>query len=567
MRLVLNGVIINPDHYNKKGTEVEISELQADGFRKATVQQEYTFTDDAFDIINTNIILNPDGKNAYLPVQIYEDNCCDTPILLFEGIVRGDGIDWCYGECSVRVSLIEQTDEVLKVNCLQSTIVSDNWNGFQQANHPRVKYCVELRPDVVAYCILVLGSVVNIIWLLLYPIAFVLLLIIETVNFVIETFGLGGGIDFDGNQQTNFLQEFQAFINVLNERLVSCGRVHPSPFVRSYIQNVCDKCGLGFSSTIYNSSTSEYYNAMYFNAPVEKGTYDDDIKYIVDNQPIDTLDSFLTKLKTVHNADFDVIDGILYFERKDFFYSGEIYVSYLSLDGVQRIKEKLCFNFRDEERPAYGSFEYSKDAMDVCGNEAIFRFNNKVEWNLPYSPLQSGHKDVFLPFSTPRFRDDGIDNDILNAFQSQPLFGETIQAHQGVLILANHLSFTPKLLIWDGVDLDFARTKKYNIPQYPVLPNRNYNYPYSFTEFNSEPNTAYPTNQPGTGLYPRFYSIDNPKLIIDEGQEFSFSFYYDCETLSTAKEAQFVQLPNGVGRIKKISVNLDEKYITIQGDV
>lgn len=566
MRLVLNGVIINPDHYNKKGTEVEISELQADGFRKATVQQEYTFTDDAFDIINTNIILNPDGKNAYLPVQIYEDNCCDTPILLFEGIVRGDAVKWCYGECSVEVSLIEQTEETLKINCLQSTIISDNWNGFQEANHPRVKYCVELRPDVVAYMILILGSILNIVFLLFYPIAFIILVIIEAINLIIGVFG-GNEIDFDGNQQTNFIQEFEGWIDELNQRIVSCGRVHPSPFVRDYIQNVCDKCGVDFSSTIYNSSTSDYYNAMLFNAPVKKGTYNDNTKFIIENQLIDTLDSFLTKLKTVHNADFDVIDGILYFERKDFFYNGEIFVSYLSLDGVQRIKDKLCFNFRDEERPAYGSFEYSKDAMDVCGNEAIFRYNNKVEWNLPYSPLQSGHKDVYLPFSTPRFRNDGIDPDILQQFQGEGLYGQTIQAHQGVLILANHLSFTPKLLIWDGVDLDFARVKKYDVAGFDVPANENYNYPYLFTEFNSEPNTAYPSNQPGTGLYPRFYSIDNPKLIIDEGQEFSFSFYYDCETLSTAKDAQFVQLPNGVGRIKKISVNLDEKYITIQGDV
>lgn len=566
MRLVINGVIIDPTEYNKQGTEVNISELGQDGLRKAVVQQNYTLSGDAYEIINTNIIQNPEGKNAYLPVQIYEDTCCDSPILLFEGIIRGDSVDWCYGKCECTVSLIEQTAETEKLNCLKSTLVFDNWNNFQSDDHPRLKYCVELRPEVVAYVILILGQILNIIFYVLYPIAFVILLIIEAVNALIDLFG-GDPIDFDGNEQTNFMQEFLNWIDNLNQRIVACGRVHPSPFVRSYIQNACGKCNISWQSSIYKNSTSDYYNAMYMSAPVEKGTYDDDVKYIVKNAPYKTLTGFLDDLKLVHNADYDVIDGVLYFERKDYFYSGDIFVSYLSLDGVQRIKDTLCCRFRDEERPAYGRFEYSLDAMDVCGNEAAERYKEIVEWNQPYSPLQAGAKEVFLPFGTPRFRDDGIDPDILQGFQGNGGFGGTILAHQGVMILSNHLAFQPKLLIWDGVDLTFARVKKYDIAGFDVPANENYNYPYLFTEFNSEPNTAYPSTQPGTALYPRFYSIDNPKLILDEGEEFTFSFYYDCESLSTAKTARFVQLPNGVGRIQSLTVNLDEKYITIQGFV
>jgi hypothetical protein len=60
--------------------------------------------------------------------------------------------------------------------------------------------------------------------------------------------------------------------------------------------------------------------------------------------------------------------------------------------------------------------QYSGDAVDIVGNEANRRFSDIVEWNLPYSSLQSGHRDVILPFGTARFRDDGIDQDILGYF-------------------------------------------------------------------------------------------------------------------------------------------------------
>jgi len=568
---LINGTLIDPTEYNGS-TTIDISESGDDGFRKSVVNGEYVLTGEAFDIVNELIILNPNGKNAFIPVKIYEDKCCDTDILLFEGMIRGDSVDWCYEECSCTVSLIEDTEQIRKINCLKSTVIDDNWNNFKTQNHPRVVYCIELRPELTAYIILIIGVIINIILQVIYPIAIVISVIISVINGIIDflnAFGLEvNNIDFDGNSTTNFLQEYNAWVFELNERLVGCGRKHPSPFVRSYIQNACDKCGLTFESSILNVLSSEYYNTMYFNAPIEKGTRDEDIKYIEENHPIHTLDTYLSSLKPMFNADYDVKDGAVRFERKDFFYTGEIYVSYLSLEGVSRIKSKLCYSWRDETRPSYIRFQYALDAMDVCGNEAAARYNQLVEWNQPYSPLQSGHTDIQFEFSTPRFRDDGIDPDILDEFSSSDQgIGQVINAHNSVLILANHLSFNPKLLIWDGVDMNFARVKKYSISGFDVPADENYNYPYLTTKFNSITGIAYPSNQPGTGIYPRFYSIDNPKLIIDKGQEFKFSFYYDCITLSGAITARYIQLPNGVGRIKKIAVNLEDQSIDVFGDI
>jgi len=211
--------------------------------------------------------------------------------------------------------------------------------------------------------------------------------------------------------------------------------------------------------------------------------------------------------------------------------------------------------------------------VDWCGNEAELRFNDIVDWNVPYSDLQKGVQDNALPFGTARFRDDGIDHDVLSDFDGWLAFGigDVIQNHEGVLIMNNGTCFQPKLLIWDG-DIDFGRVVKYDIagfllPDANDSPAFNYNFPYQFNEFGIEPNTAYPSDYPNSAIYQRFHAWKNPKLIQDNGLEFTFSFKYSCETLTLGITADFVQLPMGVGRIKKLVVNLDTKTITVSGRV
>jgi hypothetical protein len=149
--------------------------------------------------------------------------------------------------------------------------------------------------------------------------------------------------------------------------------------------------------------------------------------------------------------------------------------------------------------------------------------------------------------------------------------GQTINQNNGVLILEKHLCFNPKLLIWDGDQIN-GRVRKFPVP-YDIgwNSNQNYNYPYMFNEYAIEPNTAYPSDLPGSALYQRFYSIDNPKLKIDLGKSFTFTFKYNCELLNEAlSNGNYVQLPLGeniVGNVLSITVNLDTKEITVQGNV
>lgn len=594
MKITLNGVLIDTSEYtgNQKAI-LEITVIDANGNRERVVSQEFVFTGAAYAIIAAEFMDNPLGKVGSLDVKIFDDTCENCPdVLIFEGLLIAGGINkWCIGECSVAVVFSEYTDETKKRDCINSTLVYDNAIGFQTNPHPKVPYCISLRPDWLFYIGITHGILTNILFEVLSTAVFIIQGLINSINLVINALNLlipGTGNDIGligGDQATNpffLMQNFQQVKDELNAQAMGCNRLHPSPFVRKYIQNVCAICGLNFSSSIYNSANSDYYNAMYLSAPVEKGVKQQFAHlspYIVKNAPNLTLDLFLDQLKPVHNAKWAMIGTTIHFERKDhpIFTAGAPWVSYDTLDDQGFIVEKLCYEFRADPVPAYGTFKYTLDPVDVAGNEAADRFNDLVEWNQPYSKLQTGHQDVVLPFSTPRFRDDGIEPDLLNTFAGIPgSLGNAISNFDKVLILEKHLCFNPKLLIWDGVSMSFARTKKFEaINAVPWNTTENYNYPYMFNEFGILPNTAYPTNYyllnnsqlfPAS-LYVRFYSIDNPKLIIDKHWSWTFTFRYNCTMIQTAFTARFIQLPDGIGRINRISVDLESKTITVQGDV
>ncbi len=577
MKIVLDGVqLSNSDYTGAKGSIVEIKSSDTDGNKVTSVSQTYTLTGAAYNIVAASFIDNANGFSEYLDVKIFDDSCCAEDTLLFTGRLTSDNVNWCHGICSVDVIFTEYTTNTKQMDCLMSTLVYDNRNGFQGQSHPRMKYCIEMRPDLLQHIILIFGQILNLILLVITPIVAALSLLngilqaIENVINAIPGVNINITFDFDGNSSTSLLQEYQTWKNNLNERIIGCARKHITPLVRSYIQNVCDICGVTFQSSILNSPSSDYYNTVLLNAPVAKGTLSDSTLWIDLNNPIYALDQFLDLLKPVFNAKWELKDGVLYFERKDFFNSGVAFVSYETLKNSGFTIGELCLEWRTETRPAYVSFKYAPDAVDVAGNEAAQRFNDIVEWNQPYSQLQSGSLEVQLGVGTPRFRDDGIDEDILGMY-SNTLMGPTINQNNGVLILEKHLCFNPKLLIWDGDTMN-GRVKKYPVPgDIGWNSNQNYNYPYMFNEYGIEPNTAYPSDLPSSALYQRFYSIDNPKLKIDLGKSFTFTFKYNCEMLSAAlTNGNYVQLPLGeniVGEVLSITVNLDTKEITVQGNV
>lgn len=570
MKLILNGIEIPSNQYTGDFS-IDIKTSDENGNEERNTTGEFVLSGAAYELVKQTFI-DVNGTNSELSVEIWDNTCCDEPIRFFQGILESGGVSWCEEDCTVNVIFTEQTAQTKLMDCLKSTLIHDNRNGFKQQTHPRMVYCVEMRPDFLQWVILSLGVLVNLLHQIVIIILTPLSLAIQAINNIIEFLnGLGLNIPqiggADGDTSTSIVQEMQAFNNQANERLIGCGRKHPSPLVRSYINNVCSICGATFQSSILNNPSSDYWNLVYLFAPIEKGVRDDNIKWIEANEPALTLDLLIEQLNLPFNAEMRLMGTTLYFERKDFFDSGQIWLSYQVLLELGVVVDKLCFDYEQLERPSFADFKYSLDAVDVVGNEAHQTYNDIVEWNQPYSSLQSGKKEVVLPFGTPRFRDDEIDEDIYGAFEGAPFgLGTTIQQYRSVLIVEKHLAFNPKLLIWNG-NLLFGRVRRFSVPGFGLQGDNVYNFPMMFNEHNSQPNTAYPVNHPLSGLYPRFYSIDNPKLTPTRGLSFTFSFRYNCEQVSTSFDAQHILLPQGIGKITNINVNLRETIITVSGTV
>lgn len=544
-----------------------------DGRLSKSFSQELTFYDDGFEIIRDELILDPDGKTKKIPIEIYDDCCREEDgslLLLFQGIVRGDSIDWCEGDCFVKATLIEETDETVQMDCIKSTLIYDNVNGFQDQDHPRFQYCVEFRPSIYQDIIIVLGILLNVILLVLTPIVAIISVIIRIVAAI-------PGVNLNDELEDGILDDFNNWRNQLNENLIGCGRVHPSPLVRDYIENVCDICGVQFQSSILKNASSQYNNLAYMSAPVEKGTKDDSVKYISQNKPIKTLEGLLEDLRLVFNADYQLKEGILYFERRDFFDDGDTWLSYSDLKAKGQIIEEPCYEWRTEETPAAIKLEYSKDAVDWVGNEAFPYYSDVIGLNSPRSTLQRGIREVIVPFSPPRFRDDLIDRDVLGNYDSVFPINKAIKASEGALILNSGIFFQPKLVIWDGVDLNKAKVAKFSVSSlvnifgdtskfkdWPI-DRVGHNWPMQFNDFQVDPNTAYDQDEPILGLYGRFYTIDHPKVLLDRGWNFTMTFKYKCADLRARSIYKTIELPGGTARIDKLEIDPDKQIITIYG--
>lgn len=550
--------------------KVRVSTSKKDGDNKITKRftNELTFMRAAYTYMKPILIDNPLGKNASCAVKIYDTCCKDDDgnyFLVFEGVIRGDSIDWCIGDCFFTGQCLEHTEATKKIDCLKSTLITDNWNGIMTASHPRMTYCDELRPNWLHDVVIILGIIINIILLILTPIVAILSVIISTVCFLVDLFGG----DCPDELEDGILDNFLEFKERLNESILGCGRQHPSPLVRTYISNVCDKCGIPWQSSILKNPASDYFNTVYLYAPSDKGTRDTTVKIIERNTPIHTGETFLQELTTPFNADFNVKSGVLYFERKDFFWNNPNWIeaNNVPLDG------KVCLHWRDDDKVAFLNIKYTEDPVDKVANEARDFYREIVEWNSPFNDLQKGFKDVQIPYGPTRWRKDGIDRDVIGTYAGAPFFSGLIAQFDDAIIMASGNAFQARLLIWDGISLTDSFVKKYSIAGYPLNSSQNYNYPYQLHEHNVIANTIYASNAPGQSIYARFHSIDNPKVSPDLGKDFDFQFQFDCEHLRTFDIFKNVGIYNddgsymGSGRMEEVAFDFEKRLCTVSGKI
>ncbi len=533
-----------------KGLKVT-EDKSTDGKPSRKFTKELKFYGRGAQIIREEIINKADGANRQIPIVVYDD-CCNaedgTDYIFFSGVIRGDNVDWCEGDCYISATASEDTS---KIDCLESTVIYDNRNGFQNRNHPRVTYCLEFRPAILHDLVILLG--VNILVILL-PFRLVLLF----VDIIIKLIDKIPGVKLEQPLKGGLGEELDDFSDLIKSAITGCGRQHPSPLVREYYQNVCEICGLSYESSVLNASGSEYYNLLYLNAPVEKGDRKN-VTYKEENAPILSGTQLLQQMNGVFNMKYIIEGSTIIQERRDQIHKRlGTWIDYQSIKEAGRIAEEICYSWNGEDKPAYGTFEYSQDATDWVGNEAKSVYNEIVEWNKPYSSAQKGEKKVQIPFSMARFRSDGIDRDVLDAWAWLPLLGNIIKGTDNALVMNNGTCFNPKLLIWDGEDRKNAFVKKFN---------GHFNRPMWFDEENNVKGTVQSTRKPGCGLYPRFWEIDNPRTSGLQGIDWKFSFYYTCEELKTYNINKVITIPRGSSEITSVEISQEDRIITVKGTI
>lgn len=592
----LNGTVINGRIDGVEQFNITWRENDDDGGLAKSYSTELRFYDDGYSILKTVLIDNPNGFVNEVDVQIF-DECCGR--LVFDGFISGNSIDWCEPECWISASVVEKKE---LLNCVKSTLITDNHNDFLNQPQKKLRYCIETRPDFIYSILFLIYGILNTaIFLVLLPLSLVVVVIQGIALGVCLLFcaipGTGcNSATCTGGTWTHpsgAFSDISGWFNDLRDRMIQCQWYHPTALVRDYIQNVCDKCGLTFESSILNDPSSPYYNLLLLSAPVQRGykPSESESRLIEQNYPIESLDTLMTRhLNPIFNARYWIVGNKLIFERKDYFSSASTWIDAEQLLNDGRIIEnQICFSWIDKPQKAYAVYNYSLDAIDMTCNEAGIRFEDIVEWNSPPSLRQSESLELTLLSSMARFRWDGNGTDNLEQQIYTGLifafpFIPTIQASRGLLMMGQHTPSNYKFLIWDpasgnenakvqtnydqaftngpvhrpfmtpGSEI-FAAFDSNNI----VPPQHLFNYPMSFNEQNTN------------NLYTLFHYIDNPRLAGTKLFNFNFTFSFDCSEYNGIDFSKSVRLRVGnnikFGEIKELQIDFVKRTIGVSGIV
>ena len=591
----LNGTVITGRIDGVEQFNVTWRENDDDGGLAKSYSSELRFYDDGYSILKSLLIDDPNGFINEVDVQIF-DECCGR--LVFDGFISGSSIDWCDPECWIAGSVIEKK---AALNCVKSTLLTDNRDGFLDRPQKKLRYCVETRPDFLySILFLIYGILSTAIFVVLIPLSAVVV-VIQSIAFIVCTIvcAVSPGCtlaDCQGGtwtNPTNTWTEITGWFNDLRDRMIQCQWYHPTALVRDYIQNVCDKCGLTFQSSILNDPSSPYFNLLLFTAPIQRGykPSESESKLIEQNLPIETLDTLFTRhLNSIFNAKYWIVGNTLVFERKDYFATSVQWVDSEQLFNDGKIVDnQICFSWIDKPQKAFAIYKFSQDAIDIAANEPGGRFEDIVEWNSPPSQRQKDALELTLSSSMARFRNDGAgwDNLAQQVYTSLLFifpFIPTINQSIGLLMMSQHTASNYKFLIWDqssgtenakvktGYDQTFTSGNVFRpfltpgsevlaaFNQSNIVPPANlYNYPMSFNEDNTN------------NLYTLFHYIDNPRLPGTRLFNFNFTFSFDCGEFDAIDFSKSVRIRVGnsvkFGEIKELQIDFVKRTIGVSGIV
>lgn len=528
---------------------------------------DLVFTNSDYDYIYNKLVTSVGAINKFIVLK-FVDDCCNNKEYIFQ--IKPESLQWCNNSCEISANALEYSVDSAAYACINNTLIWDNWNGFQNKLHPRIAYCLEFRPSILQDAVIIVGALTAATSIFVFSILLIVQTIVNTINVVITAINKLGGnlskITVNGSSgNMSLLTWAQDLQKTLARFIVGCNYDHPSPLVRDYTNNVCQKCGITFQSSILNDTNNDYFNLVYFSAQIRKGQSQGQyfgglVNYIMRNKPIHNLKTFLDEVQQPFNARWDINNGILRFERRDFFKTQKPWLDLKTFDPKKIIS--VCYEWTKKPRNSYADISYSKDAMDWVGQEALERWSDIISWNPNKNTLQKGNFTRTFPFGAARFRGDGIDRDVLSDYKWMPFsIGKAIKDNEDVMLLNNGTAMLPKLLILrKGTDYMHALVEN----SYPtfvdpidgyretVYPNQPYNYPMWVRE--GQKNT----------LYQRFWEIENPNNASWSGYDVTVKIKWDCATLNSINIDGTILTDRGLADVETIDLDFETSTMIIK---
>ena len=575
MKIYFNGIEQNLNDFDgTQSISFTFRNKDESGESGFSFSPELTVTGSAFSFLYTELIDRPNPNLESVDVLVFDD-CCRNPDgsdrLIFTGKINGSDVRWCEEpNCEMTVTIIDDTSDAVALACLKNIFPWDRKPKFDGSGDsggedtfrisPHVPYCVDVRPNFLQELILIFGFIGIFI---VAPIAITVGLLITIVNFLIFFLSLG---QYGPISELNYLDDAVQFIDRLTEIIVGCGRKHKTPYIHSYIRNMCDICGLNLQSSLFEPGGT-YHNSVRMDAAFKTGRRNDlQVRRAFEfNKPNLNGVQFLDSFKQF-NIDWKVVNGILYVERKDFEFGG-LWFDASTFTESEIIS--LCFEPIDEQPAAFAEYRYAKDGIDNTGDETNPDWVERaIDWNVPVNPAQRGLFSRVFSFSTAQFRNDSgrdekssLDKDVYKTFF--PILNQFDDA----MLLERGICGFPRLLqLADDTDSDplNAKVKKYN--RNSAEPLFDFNVDWWVKEsYQDETGTNYDT------LYQRLLQIDDPRNTTIKTRRFEIVIQSDCDLIRGITLEGFVRIPQGGnvfdGTIENVDFNTTNNQITVTGKI
>lgn len=515
--------------------------LQDDGIIELGQSSTVTLTGEGYTFWYNELFLdscNSIDKEYNVKIKI---GSCNVQL---DFILKSQGVSIDTLNCSVKLNLntkneIEDQYKILTRYAFTEEGFIDYVQGLNRI--PRMLFVNEIS---------LITKYIALIWhIVLLPLRALLIVIGGIINGIITALNTLLIDDIDKINISEFFKD-------VGDDVIGAGEYTTVFYIKDIFEFWATKAGLNFQSSILQ--TDPYQDSVLFAKQYGRGieiNRCDSVIWDSENDPNLSPVEVFNLVKPLHNAEWKIINDILYYERKDFFdnLSVQAFVLESEVKG-KKVVDTFEYTFDNSKQYARFSSELRFDTVDTQGNRALPFYRHIEEWNPGL--IHKNRKGTFAPqIATGALRcTEDKWRDSFNSF-FWGSFGQIKYNHS--IVLSQGFASNLKVFILEKT---------------PGLTHRGCPFYFVKKQQLTQPNNADPDYPDLTGkweyntdywhynLYKLFYYIDNPDLKNERFIEINSLTLQPgnfCELVNFMRENKmntFVNSKYGKGNISGFSI-------------